>query len=80
MVSRVAFVAVGDWDFEYMLPRQLREQPKPMKVPSNFRRWVNIKTVFKQFYQTKYGQSKLSGIHTQWPIGHSEQMISDMKN
>jgi len=46
-----AFVTCGDWDLKTMLPNQCDN----LKLSSNdyFKKWVNIKKVFCNFYRTK---------------------------
>ena len=40
-----AFVTCGDWDLKTMLPSQCKHFNIP--IPNYFRRWINIKVVFK---------------------------------
>lgn len=46
-----AFVTCGDWDLNTCLPSQAYSQN--FSVPTYFNSWVNIKTLFSQFYKTK---------------------------
>lgn len=45
-------VTCGDWDLKTMFPTQLKLSG--IKIyPSCFKRWLNIKELFQDFYKTK---------------------------
>mmetsp|Transcript_36773 Transcript_36773/g.77585 ORF Transcript_36773/g.77585 Transcript_36773/m.77585 type:complete len:240 (+) Transcript_36773:251-970(+) len=45
------YITCGDWDLKTCLPNQLAYHNEP--TPSIFRRWLNIKREYQNFYETK---------------------------
>jgi ERI1 exoribonuclease 3 len=52
----IIFVTHGDWDLKTMLPQQC--QVSNMKVPSEFKRWVNLKNVYKDWETQREAEKK----------------------
>jgi inhibitor of KinA sporulation pathway (predicted exonuclease) len=48
---RFAFVICGDWDFRHLLPRNCSLYG--LQVPYFMQEWVNIKTIYAQFYHKR---------------------------
>lgn len=49
-------ITCGDWDLRTMLPNQLKALAvSPNKIPSCFKRWLNVKELFQDFYKVKAG-------------------------
>lgn len=48
---KFAFITCGDWDLKNMLPRNCHLLGIP--VPYFMKQWINIKTVYQEFFQTR---------------------------
>ncbi|KAJ1967888.1 ERI1 exoribonuclease 3 [Dimargaris xerosporica] len=74
-----AFVLCGDWDLRKMLPQQCKLSGLP--VPACFRRWINLKKGFAEFFNTESPNMREMLQWLKLPlIGRHHSGIDDARN
>ncbi|RKP34969.1 ribonuclease H-like domain-containing protein, partial [Dimargaris cristalligena] len=75
----LTFVTCGDWDLRKMLPQQCRLSGT--SVPTCFRRWINVKKSFAEYFQTEPQNMRDMLSHLGLPlIGKHRSGIDDARN
>ncbi len=74
-----AFVTCGEWDLRSMLPRQCAASGLP--VPPVYRRWINVKTVFRRTVgQKPHGMPHMLSVLGLELEGRHHRGIDDCRN
>lgn len=80
--KKYAFVTCGDWDIKTQIPRQSNISGIP--VPNYFHNWINLKRVFKSFYNYNrdiFGmRSMLNYLKISWDSKFHHSGIDDARN
>jgi len=49
-LKNIVFVTCGDWDLQHMLPSQFEISGMTEKIPTYFRKWIDIKVPFEKTF------------------------------